>query len=51
MKPSEAIEFLASIKRTEHNDVFEALVILAKTIKHEGVQFDIDNDYETETER
>lgn len=49
MQPSDAIEFLAKIKRTEHNDVFEALIVLAKTLVHEGFQFEIDHDYQVET--
>lgn len=48
MKPSDAILFLSKIKRTEHNDVFESLIILAKVITTEGVQFDLDNDFEIE---
>lgn len=48
MQPSDAIEFLAKIKRSEHNDIFEALLVLAKAIVHEGVQFDINGEYEVE---
>lgn len=48
MKPSNAIMFLATMQRTEHNDIFEAIVILAKTIVREGIQYDIDNEFEVE---
>lgn len=50
MQPSDAIEFLAKIKRTEHNDAFEAIIVLAKAIVAEGVQHDINNDWEAESE-
>lgn len=47
-QPSDAIEFLAKIKRTEHNDIFESVVILCKIIVEEGIQYDINNDFQME---
>lgn len=50
MTPSDAIEFLAQIKRSKTSDMIEALIVLAKAIVHEGYQYDINNNYEMENE-
>ena len=50
MTPSDAIEFLAKIKRTEHNDIFEAIIILAKIIVREGIQYDLNDEFAVEVQ-